>query len=339
MSYFDKFKSVSHFKGEGTAEQNLFLAQQAFDKYFEGAIDKVKGIIYNEITEYDTGINYDTGYEYSDIQYEFILQHLIYGERFNDEKLMITKNDVNAQIGSYVSWDNKTWLITNQENRAIKTHKVFKINLCNNILVWQEPTGKVRSMPCFIKDEGLGQQDDSRKVPISVSKRVVKMQWNNATSEIYQNQRFIFSKKHAFMATEIDDFTQPNLPYQQGVLTLKLERTQVMEADNLLANIAFNGSVVTPVGKTDVLWSRDSLVISQFNTGAVNVTEYSNSAPTATVFTFRVDGIPADAYTIISATGNSITLRADKIFYSGTLVAIKPDLSETSIPMTLKSFI
>lgn len=320
MSYFNNFKTFSQFKGATTAEQNQFIAQQTFDKYFNEAIDKVSGVI-------------------DGVDSEFILQHLIYGERFNDEKLMIVTNDTDISIGSLVEWDSKIWLVTNQENRAITTHKVYKINLCNNSISWKTSDGIVHMAPCFIRDEGLGQQDDSRKLPVSVAKRTVMIQWNSETFDIYQNQRFIFTKKHAFVTTEIDDITRPQTATQHGVITLKLERTQRTEFDDLANNIAYNGDTqLAPVLNNGVIFSQTSLTISKGMTEAIDVYEYISGAPQATAFTFRIDGIPVSAYTIVATTANSITLRADQFYYVGTLVAIKPDLSETSIPLTLKSF-
>jgi len=320
MSYFNNFQAISQFKGENTAEQNRFIAQATFDKYFNEAIDKVAGTI-------------------DGVESEFILQHLIYGERFNDEKLMIVTNDTDISIGSLIEWDGKDWICTNQENRSIPTHKVFKINLCNNSITWKVSSGEVYSAKCFIKDEGLGQQDDSRKVPVSVSKRTVVVQNNTETFDIYQNQRFVFSKKHVFSVTEIDDFTTPQTDYQHGIITFKMERTQRLEVDDLANNIAFNGSVEAPVvGVSGVEFSKEFLTISKGQTDSVNVYDYLLGVAQPTVFTFRVDGIPSDAYTIVGSTGNSITIKADKFLYVGTLVAIKLDLTETSIPLTLKSF-
>lgn len=320
MSYFNDFKALSQFRGESMAEQNQFLAQQAFDKYFNEAIDRVSGTI-------------------DGVTSEFILQHLVYGERFNDEKLMLVENDTDISIGSLVEWAGQTWLCTNQENRAITTHKVYKINLCNNSITWKTGDGIVHTTPCFIRDEGLGQQDDSNKIPTSVAKRTVSIQCNDETSEIYQNQRFIFTKKHAFVTTEIDDITRPKTNLQHGVITLKLERTQRMEFDDLANNIAYNGDThLAPVLNNGVIFSKTSLTISKGMSETAHVYEYVAGVAQSTAFTFRIDGIPTSAYTIVGSTANSITIRADQFFYTGTLVAIKPDLAETSIPLTLKSF-
>jgi hypothetical protein len=320
MSYFDNFKAFSQFKGANTSEQNKFIAQATFDKYFDEAIDKVSGKI-----------------DGADAQ--FILQHLVYGERFNDEKLMIVTNDTDISMGSLVEWDGKYWLCTNQENRSIPTHKVYKINLCNNSIKWKTPTGDIYTAPCYIRDEGLGQQDDSRKIPVSVAKRTVSVQYNPQTFGIYQNQRFIFTKRHAFVVTEIDDITRPQTDYQHGVITLKMERTQRMDADDLQNNIAFNGDITSGnIGLDGVAFSKQSLTISKWQSDTVDVFAYVSGLPQATTFTFRVDGIPMGAYDITSVTGNSITIKAEQFFYTGFLVAISPDLTETSIPLTLKSF-
>ena len=322
MTYFDDFKALSQFRGENMSEQQKFLAQQAFDKYFNEAIDKVSGKI-------------------DGVDSEFIFQHLVYGERFNDEKLMVVTNDTDISIGSLVEWDGKFWICTNQENRAIPTHKVYKVNLCNNTISWKTSDGTVYTEPCFIKDEGLGQQDDSRKIPTSVSKRVVVIQCNDNTMNIYQNQRFVFTKKHVFSVTEIDDYTRPETIYQKGVISLKMERTQRMEFDDLPNNIAFNGDVGNIVTPTNgIVFSKENVVISKGMTDTIQVYEYVSGVAQPTTFTFRIDNIVASAYTIVSTTNNSITIKANQFFYVGNLVAIRQStLVETTTSITLKSFI
>jgi hypothetical protein len=218
---------------------------------------------------------------------------------------------------------------------------VYKVNLCNNTISWKTSNGIVYTEPCFIKDEGLGQQDDSRKIPTSVSKRVVVIQCNDNTLNIYQNQRFVFTKKHVFSVTEIDDYTRPETSYQKGIVSLKMERTQRMEFDDLPNNIAFNGDVGNSTTPTNgVVFSRENVVISKGMTETIQVYEYISGVAQSTTFTFRIDNIVASAYTIVSTTNNSITIKANQFFYIGNLVAIKqPTLTETTTSLTLKSLV
>ena len=120
-----------------------------------------------------------------------------------------------------------------------------------------------------------------------------------------------------------------------------MERAQRMEADDLANNIAFNGDTPNSTTATNgVLFSKENIVISKCMTDTISVYEYVSGVQQATSFTFRVDGIVGSAYTIVSTTSNSITIKANDFFYIGSLVAIKqPTLTETATQLTLKSFV
>lgn len=314
MSYFDDFKTLSTMYGSDTAKQRISAMQQTFDEYFYQSPNKIT-------------LTIDGTKELA------IIQNIKYGEQFNDEKLLIVLNSAVVGIGSLVLWDDKTWLVMNQENRAIQTRKVFKIVLCNNSVSWKDSVGNIFVEKCFV-EEGLGIQDDNNRVPLSVSRRIVSLQANVNTKTIYENQRFIFNKKRVFKVVDVDDFTR-----QDGLIILKMEKDEVLVGkDDLPNNIAYNGEVnPIPTPTTGVEFTKESLEIPLSFEDTVGVYEYINKVPTATTFTFRVDGIPSDAYTIVSTTGNSITIRCEKYFYTGTLVAISPTLVEYSIPLVLNS--
>jgi len=308
---------MSQANGSNMAEKQLHLLQQSFDKYFLETPDKV------------------TDGSIDGTEVEFVIQNLKYGEQFNDEKLLIVQNDKVVNIGSLVDWDGKIWLCMNQENRAIKTHKSYKITLCNNTISWKLPNGDVQIHPCYVRDYINGGQDVNRTLPLSESERNVYVQYNQYTDDIYENQRFIFGKKRALKVTDIDDYTRPN-----GVIMLKMEKDVLYPEDDLINNIAYNGDVTSPqpTPTTEIQFSTSSLEIPVGLSDTVSVYEYISGVVQPTTFTFRIDGIDASKYSILSTTGNSIEIEADEFYYTGQLVAIKDvTLEEISIPLILKS--
>jgi len=343
MSYFTEFQALSQSRGDNLSEQNSFLLQQTFDTYWMQTPDKITdGTI--DGTEVD-----------------FVIQHLKYGEQFNDEKLMLVLNDTVVDIGSLVVWDGKTWLVMNQENRAIKTHKAFKITLCNNSISWKDLAGNVFVEKCFV-EEGLGIQDANNRVPLSVAGRKVTVQSNVNTATIYENQRFVFNKKRVFKVVDIDDFTR-----QDGLILLKMEKDEILSTDDLANNIAYNGETIStqtpttgifftsPVENNSIFVYNSGITYDSIYTYAdsvivkptveipktlsetVEIYEYVDGVRTVETFTFRIDNVPVSAYTITGLTSNSITIKCNQYYYEGNLVAIKSDLTEYTTPIILKS--
>jgi hypothetical protein len=316
VTYFDDFKTMSNATGSDMAEKQLHLLQQSFDKYFLETPDKV------------------TNGKIDSVAVEFVVQNIKYGEQFNDEKLLLVENDTVIDIGSLVEWDGNFWLVMNRENRAIKTHKAFKITLCNNSISWKDSQGNVFVESCYI-NEGLGAQGYNMSNPLTDGRKTVIVQYNVNTSTIYENQRFILGRKRAYKVTDIDDFTR-----QDKVISFMFEKDTIDPLDDLLNNIAYNGESTTPqpTPTTEIQFTSSELEIPVGMSESVSVYEYVSGVQQSTTFTFRIDGIDASKYTIVSSTSNTIEIEAKEFYFTGQIVAIKDvTLEETSIPIKLQS--
>lgn len=229
--------------------------------------------------------------------------------------------------------DGYKYLVVEQDNHS--TVNVFgKCRRMEETISWKDSFGNVHTHSYYIiTTGGVGMQDENNRVPLSDTRKQIWLQNNSETITIYQNQRFILGKIQPYKVTAIDNFTTV------GVLKLTLESVEILIGkDDLANNIAYNGDVtVIPTPTTGVEFTKESLEIPLLLEDTVSVYEYIDESPIATTFTFRIDGIPSNAYTIVSTTGNSITIRCEKYFYTGTLVAISPTLVEYSIPLVLNS--
>ena len=228
--------------------------------------------------------------------------------------------------------DGYKYLVVEQDNHS--TVNVFgKCRRMEESISWKDSVGNVYTHNFYIVNSGVGSQDDNDRVPLSDTRKQIWLQNNSETITIYENQRFILGRIQPYKVTAIDNFSNV------GIIKLTLESVEILTGkDDLANNIAYNGEVnPIPVPTTGVEFTKDSLDIPLSFEDTVSVYEYIDEVPTATTFTFRIDGVPSDAYTIVSTTGNSITIRCEKYFYTGTLVAISPTLVEYSIPLVLSS--
>ena len=228
--------------------------------------------------------------------------------------------------------DGYKYLVVEQDNHS--TVNVFgKCRRMEESISWKDSVGNIYTHNFYIVNGGVGSQDDNDRVPLSDTRKQIWLQNNSETVTIYENQRFILGRIQPYKVTAIDNFSNV------GIIKLTLESVEILTGkDDLVNNIAYNGEVnPIPVPTTGVEFTKESLDIPLSFEDTVSVYEYIDEVPTATTFTFRVDGIPSNAYTIVSTTGNSITIRCEKYFYTGTLVAISPTLVEYSIPLVLSS--
>lgn len=294
MSYFDDFKTLSTMFGNDSSEQSESSMQMAFDTYFAQSPNRV-------VVEIDG------------VETNAIIQHMKYGENFNDEKLLIIENESVCSIGSLVSWDGKTWIVANRENRSIKTHQTFKMPLCNWNLKWRSDNGSVITEPCVIYEGGLGFQDAARQVPETDARRKVLVRKNQNTLSIDENDRFILGSKRVFSVTDVDDFTT------DGTITIRLEKTIPTDLDDFVNGIAYNGDIqYEPEPVNDVQLSTNEMLIIEGYTSTLTA---SIDGEPLTTFTFDISGLPTEAYQIISTTGTSIEIKCLDYYHEGTIKA------------------
>lgn len=231
--------------------------------------------------------------------------------------------------------DGFKYLVTEQDNHS-SVDNFGKAQKMEESISWKDSTGLVHTHDYYILTGKAGIQDDNYRVPLSDTKRQIWLQSNDETVTIYENQRFILGKIRPYKVTAIDNFSTV------GIIKLSVESDEILEGkDDLVNNIAYNGEIITPIPTpvTQVQFSKSKLEIPKTLSDSVSVYEYVLGVPQLTIFTYRIDGIPASVYTVTSSTGNSITIKCNDYYHVGTLVAIKPDLSEYSIPITLKSLL
>lgn len=316
MGYKDFLSETSKLNGNTLADRVKNELQSTWDKYFTEAPNK-------QTVEIDS------------IEEIVIIQHMRYGEDKYDNQLLLTQNTTEADYGKKVLWKSRYWLIINAEERAIDTHRSWKILLMQNNMVSKQNDGTIKTEPCHLETKS-SRSDGNSKVTLIENSWVIRVQKNDLTLSYYENQRFIFDNKVVYKIVNL------NYSEFENQVEITLEPTQKMEEDDFDNNIAYNKIEIdtTPEeGKNGVYFTSDKLEVQVGSTESIEVYEYLNNVivPSET-FTFRIDGIDSSKYTIVSQDGNSISIKCDDYYYSGTLVAIKDsDLSEYSIPLILSS--
>lgn len=234
---------------------------------------------------------------------------------------------VQGTVISYI--DGKKYICADMDSHQ-SIQSFGRIYLMNTVLKWVDDTGVVRT-EYGVDNESLGQQDTARQVVQTDGKKNVWVQKNIHTNKLTKNTRFVFGGVEAYSITFIDNWSK------DGLIMFRLETTQILDEDDLVNNIAYNGDIqYTPTPINDIQFSLNEMRITKGYSKTVTVSEVGVPA---TAFTFLVTGLPASAYEITASTGNSITIKCKEFYHVGTLRATSntTPTQYTEIPVILES--
>ena len=211
------------------------------DGYLNEATENFNDLVDNKLTPsvhtvyYSLPLNYDIQTKYQD---NVLLSDVSRQENIKDIKLMHTKLDSNINSGSYIWWNNRAWVVLNEENNAVLSHKSYLIQKCSMELNVNYE-GKVYAYPVGITN--LTIYSDGKKelvnLTLSSAKYSIQIAKNIVTNSIEVGTRFII-KGRAFEVSLIDDFTIDN------VRTLTVCETVTNSLDDTANNIPYDDNKV-----------------------------------------------------------------------------------------------
>lgn len=173
---------------------------------------------------------------YIDERYEekVIISDMTRFDAIKDEKLLHTKLNSVIDSGSYIWWNNEKWIVQNEENNAVQSHKSYIIRKCAldiNIML----DGTQYAYPAYIYNLTLYTDGAKELVNLTTSsaKYSIMLAENEVTNTIDINTKFII-RGRAFEVSLIDDFTVLN------VRTITICETVSSTWDDIENDIAYN---------------------------------------------------------------------------------------------------
>lgn len=142
-------------------------------------------------------------------------------------------------LGYRYKFNNNTWLCMNSDTYKFVTASTT-VRRCNNLLKWKDQYGVIRQEPCVIDYAYSGTQVDfDQAINIPSGNLVVSVQYNQYTSGIKINDRFIFGSQ-AFKVRSLNDFfqNQTGLNSTTPLLYLDVYKDSIAEGDDLVNGIA-----------------------------------------------------------------------------------------------------
>lgn len=239
-----------------------------------------------------------------------VFQDIKYGDKKTDGKYMLMEYDDTATIGEIFTWDSKYWIVLNEENRTIKSHRAYITQKCNYNLKWYDQYGDLQTKYCFIKSQS-SETDDlfyGKFFAIGDNDLALIVPDDSDTSIFSRDFRFIISGTPYKISSIINDFETDGLFY------LIVSEDQVKENDDLENNIAesnfaYDTDNTPEESGYDIIINGDSN-LNLYDTNTYSCTVYNDGTAITANVTWSLSDTDA---TIVSQDETSCIIRGSVI--------------------------
>ena len=178
-------------------------------------------------------------------------------ERMGGIKNVIFRPGQELGYGSYLAFDNGTWLIYDMFKNTVATKAIAQE--CNSFLRWTDETGAIYEKPCYSGASDLGSKAKQSRSEVPWNKYDVRLasgqlfcyvEKDDKTSKIEIDQRLIFGDK-VYKVVGYDATTLTSTE-GFGVIYFTLQITSTRQSDDFIKGIADNilidgdGEIVRP---------------------------------------------------------------------------------------------
>ena len=140
------------------------------------------------------------------------LQDATFNNRtYGDEKIFLCRINEILEVGDYVLWKKKPFLVTAEDRNTSPTHKTFIIRPCNNVID-VEVNGELRPLYLVI-DGSIAKFKETDTIAMHNDELRMVM-GNCAESETLKENSKVILKGKRFRITSIEDLTANYLDYK-----------------------------------------------------------------------------------------------------------------------------
>lgn len=237
MSYLDRYKNRLARKGDNVGdvyENNTINFIEA--KFSDSPTFKVVGVI---STQFPTIKQIDT--------------RVVLVERMGTLREVLFRPNQGLNIGTYLIFDNQTWLIIDQWGDRNSTKYSCLVQKCNRTIKWKDINGAIQELYCIASQSPLGSKAQQGKFNIEFNKFDVSLptgqlfvfsEYNNLTKGIKLNHRFFFGR-NVYEVIGIDGISFVDSGF--GIMQFTVKLTTLNDKDDTQNHIAFNNYNVSSI--------------------------------------------------------------------------------------------
>jgi len=231
MGFLDKYKNRMNRKGndigESISNNTIAFIEATFHASPTFRVLQVSSTEYPDITEMDARV--------------------VEVERMGSLREVLFRPYQGLNIGSYVTFDNDTWIAFDKWGSFETTGVKLMVQRCNRLLKWKDANDAIQSIWCVASASPLGSKANQSKIDIEWNKYDVSLpqgqlyvfvEKNPMTSKVNINHRFIFGS-NVYEVFGIDDTTAVD-ENGFGLVQMTLRVTTRRDKDDFINSIAFN---------------------------------------------------------------------------------------------------
>ncbi len=216
---------------KGGVDSDIYLNQatETFEELVDDNLNPTTHTVeYTRPFEFDINNKYEANIVISDVTRNA-------NDKY-DTKLLHVRNDSDIDSSSYIWWNNDVWIVSNEENNSVLTHRTYNLKKCSEeikILI----DGDLFTYPIALTN--LTIYSDGLKENLNITTSSVKysilLPSNDITDMVEIETRFLINGK-AFKVTMVDNFTNKN------VHTLTVIEVSLNSLDDVENNVAWNSN-------------------------------------------------------------------------------------------------
>lgn len=324
MSFLDGYKNKVSIYGNNVRERTQYQLQQQFKQYLKYSPTVHKITINNDNTEY-----------LADIQDVSTIN-----QNNNDEKYCIVETSTPLKLGDYISWKNKYWIVSEEENNSLGGKLQFKIRPSNYTLKWINKNGNLISYPCLAVNVTMYSVGVFKTNTMSIpdGKLQITLPYNNDTMSIKRDTRFLFHNE-PYKVTFLD-LAQIDKANNKGLISFILKEDVLRDTDDLVNGIADNSielkddiqNDTTNNGGVDTIVITGNSTLKEFYTEQYTAKLMNNDIEVPTQFDFTIDynGNSTSIASLNVIDDNTCELIANQNAIYGTINLVVTDRNNTS---------
>lgn len=153
-----------------------------------------------------------------------------------EEKKLILRPDTIVDVGSYISFDGRIYLVLEYENNS--TSPTVKVERCKSSLKWKDEVGYIHGYPCLLSKDSYGSKSlaNNEILTFGDSKGKIFVQDNEFTRKIKTNWRFIMNGSE----TDIYKVIDISRATTTGLIEIVAQKDIEKAEDDIENSIAFN---------------------------------------------------------------------------------------------------
>lgn len=226
---FDYYRNRVLKKGSTSQDRILNEKKRSFEEYLKVAP-----------SVYDFMVN-DVGFKGS-------VQDVKFNDPMKDDKYLLTHMDLPIDIGTYISWKGKTYLVLSKEDETVEDHQSFRLSPTNKNLKWIDKDGNLIEKPAITTAHTLyttGVKSE-KTIEIPNGMQGIQMPYDEDSKRLNREDCFIFNKSK-YKTTFYDETTYP------GLIVLICEEENIGDNDDQINEIADRWTDAQGGGKIDRL--------------------------------------------------------------------------------------